>query len=744
MVTKQRNLIPEFNPIVGEQMQTTATIRNIRFTSSDGTFCIMDATTRKRNNFTMVGPLAAFKVGDELRVSGVWVDSRYGVQLRVQSAEVVIPTTNLGLISFLSSQIHGIGLRLAERIVDHFGENTIDVLDYHPERLVEIKGISPTKLKLISEEWQEKQTTRQVFVYLQGHGLTYELSAKLVAHYKDRVIPVLQQQPYLLAKDIQGIGFRRADEIAQRMGFPLDSPIRIEAGIDYALYEAEQNEGHCYLPVGKLVESASELLQISRDKVAPYMDALTKKHTLRTEIDANGDLIVYRAHMWRLENAVANEIARMYKASDRTGSSTAALEQIRRIESEMGIALSETQRKAVQLALTEKFMVITGGPGTGKTTLVKVFVAAAHEDERNVFLAAPTGRAAKRLEETTGHEAKTIHRLLEYGYREDARGAFQRNKDNPLPEGIYIIDESSMVDLMLMRSLLCAIPDAAQIVFVGDVDQLPSVGCGTVLKDLIDSNALPVVRLDTVFRQAEQSLIVKNAHRINRGEYPVVPSHEEMAEAKCEFFLINPRPENTENVIERLVCEKIPERFHLNPKTDIQVLCPMRQNTGGVEHINQILQERLNPDGLKIPYKNADFRVGDRVMQLKNDYDRDVYNGDIGTILEYNANNALIDFDGKCVEYSKSKSDFDNLALAYACTVHKSQGSEYPAVICVFLKSQSFMLQRNLVYTALTRARKIAIFITDPYTLTRAIQNDEPARRYTQLSRRIVAALAEP
>lgn len=741
-IPKQKDLLPNFHPVIGEHVRTTATIRNIRYISSDETFCIMDATTRKHYTFTMVGPLASFRINDEVRVSGTWVDSRYGVQLRVSTAEIVMPTTDEGLICFLSTQIHGIGRCLAERIVEHFGENTIDVLDYHPEKLIEIKGISPKKLERISTEWQERQATRQVLIYLQGHGLTYELSAKLIAQYKDRTIPVLQQQPYLLAKDLHGIGFKRADEIAQRMGFPLDSPMRIEAGIDYALYEAEQNDGHCYLPIGKLMDHAAELLQLPKEKIAALMDDLTKKRTLRTEIDAQGELIVYRAHLWRVENAVANEIARMYKASDRTPNPT-ALARIMRIESELGLELSESQRQAVHLALTEKFMVITGGPGTGKTTLVKVFVAAAHEEKRDVFLAAPTGRAAKRLEETTGHVAKTIHRLLEYGYREDVRGAFQRNKDNPLLPGIYIIDESSMIDLMLMRSLLCAIPDNAQIVFVGDVDQLPSVGCGTVLKDLIDSGVLPVVRLNIVFRQAEQSLIVKNAHRINRGEYPVIPSKEEMAQAKCEFFFINPRPENTESVIERLVCEKIPERFHLDPQTDIQVLCPMRQNMGGVEHINQILQARLNADGQKVPYKKADFRLGDRVMQLKNDYDRDVYNGDIGTIIHVGRNEVHIDFDGKFVTYSSTKNDLDNLALAYACTVHKSQGSEYPAVICVFLKSQSFMLQRNLLYTALTRARKIAIFITDPHTLTRAIQNDEPARRYTQLSRRIAAALAE-
>ncbi len=734
-------LFPEFNPKIGESAQTTATIKNIRYTSSDGTFCIIDATTRKRRNFTMVGPLAAFKVGDDVRVQGVWVDSKYGVQLRVSSAEIVLPTTNLGIISFLSTQIHGIGPKLAERIVEQFGEQTIDILDHDPNKLSTIKGISPKKLEVIIQEWQEKQSTRQTFVYLQGHGLTYDLCARLIAHYKDHVIPVLQQQPYLLAKDIQGIGFRRADDIAKRMGFPSDSPTRIEAGIDYALFEAEQNEGHCYLPIERLLASAAELLQLPLQTLMPYMDALTQKNSLRTEIDDNGEMLVYRAHMWRLENAVASEIARMVNASDRTPPSEDAINEILRIESQLGIDLSDTQREAVKLALTEKFMVITGGPGTGKTTLVKVFVAAAHEQKRSVFLAAPTGRAAKRLEETTGHEAKTIHRLLEYGYRDDSRGAFMRNKSNQLDDGIYIIDESSMIDLMLMRALLCAVPDTAQIVFVGDVDQLPSVGCGTVLKDLIDSHVLPVVRLGTVFRQAEQSLIVKNAHKINRGEYPEVPSKEVMATATCEFYMINPKPENAESIIERLVCEKLPERFGLNPKCDIQVLCPMRQNLGGVEHINQLLQARINPDGEKIPYKNADFRVGDRVMQLKNDYDRDVYNGDVGTIIKYNANSALIDFDGKIVEYSKSKQDFDNLTLAYACTVHKSQGSEYPAVICIFLKSQSFMLQRNLVYTALTRARKLAFFITDPYTLTRAIQNNEPAKRYTKLARRIAAAL---
>ena len=371
---------------------------------------------------------------------------------------------------------------------------------------------------------------------------------------------------------------------------------------------------------------------------------------------------------------------------------------------------------------------------------MRVFTAAARELDIPVYLAAPTGRAAKRLSETTALEAKTIHRLLEYAYQGDAHGKFQRNRDNPLSPGIYIIDEASMIDLSLMRSLLVALPDEARVIFVGDIDQLPSVGTGTVLKDLIQSSRLPVIRLETVFRQAELSLIVQNAHRINRGEYPVVPTREEMANPKCEFYLFNAStPEHAEKLVEQLVVDKLPKRYGMNPMSDIQVLCPMRQNSGGVEHLNQILQQRLNPDGAPVEGSPQGFRIGDRVMQLRNDYDHDVFNGDIGTVIASHGGKTTVEFDGRIVDYTRQK--LDNLVLAYACTVHKSQGSEYPAVICAFLRSQSFMLQRNLIYTALTRARRIAIFISDPYTLRAAIENNRPSERFTRLSKRIAEQL---
>ena len=733
-------LLPSFEKKVGETVQTTARITRVRFTSQDGTYAILDAVTRKHIDFTMVGSLASFHVDDEVRVRGTWVDSKYGVQLRVEHCETALPTSSVGLARFLSSQLTGIGLRMAERIIQHFGENTVSIFDNEPDRLLEVNGISKKKLESIKQEWAEKQGSRQTFVYLQGHGLSYDLSARLIAHYGNRIIPILTQQPYLLAKEINGIGFKRADQIAMQMGIDAANPMRIEAGIDYALYDAESTDGHCYLPLPVLIANAARLLQVSEDDVRTHIDALIERRTIRKDTDDNGETIVYRAFMWNLERAVANEIARMVQASSHARPSDEDLSRIRRIETRLGIELADTQREAVLTGLAEKFMVITGGPGTGKTTLVRVFVAAAQEQEIPVFLAAPTGRAAKRLNETTGHEAKTIHRLLEYAYSDDAHGSFTRDRDNPLPAGIYIIDEASMIDLSLMRALLVALPDDARIVFVGDVDQLPSVGMGTVLKDLIASGCLPVIRLKTVFRQAEQSKIVQNAHRINDGVYPLVPTREEMMDAKCEFFLFNAAtPEHGEKLIEQLVCDKLPKRFGLDPMSEIQVLCPMRQNTGGVEHINQILQQRLNPNGLAIEGSYQGFRIGDRVMQLKNDYDNDVFNGDIGTILASQNNKTLIEFDGRVVEYAKK--NMENLALAYACTVHKSQGSEYPAVICTFLRSQSFMLQRNLIYTALTRARKIAVFITDQYTLKAAIDNNRPADRYTRLAKRISDAL---
>ncbi len=732
--------LPSFERKIGESVQTTARITRVRYVNPDNSYAILDAQSRRNIPFTMVGTLAAFKVDDEVRVKGTWVDSKYGVQLKVEFCEIALPTSSVGLARFLSSQLTGIGLRMAERIINAFGENTIEVLDKEPDRLCEVSGISAKKLSIIKEEWKEKQGNRQIFMYLQGHGVSYDLSARLIGIYGDRIIPILNQQPYLLSKEVNGIGFKRADQIASQMGIAPDNPMRIEAGIDYTLYDAEVNEGHCYLPKSILVEAAARLLQISPENVLTHIDVLIERKAIRTDTDENGETLVYRAFLWNLENSVATEIARMVNASSHRKPSAEDVSQIRRIETRLGLELADAQRNAVLTGLSEKFMVITGGPGTGKTTLVKVFVAAAEEQNIPVFLAAPTGRASKRMNEATGHEAKTIHRLLEYAYSDDAHGAFTRNKDNKLEPGLYIIDEASMIDLALMRSLLVALPDEARIVFVGDVDQLPSVGMGTVLKDMIASNCLPVIRLKTVFRQAEQSLIVQNAHRINAGEYPVVPTREQMTSPKCEFFLFNAStPEHAEHLIAQLVCEKLPNRFQLNPMSDIQVLCPMRVNTGGVEHLNQILQGNLNPNGEPVANSLQGFRIGDRVMQLKNDYENDVYNGDVGTIVKYINGKIVVEYDGRFVEYTRKM--LENLVLAYACTVHKSQGSEYPAVICTFLRSQSFMLQRNLIYTALTRAKKLAIFITDQYTLKTAIENNRPSARYTRLAYRIGCAL---
>lgn len=736
--------IPSFEKVVGESVQTTARITRIRYVSPDKTYAVVDAVTRKRASFTMVGSLASFKVDDEVRVKGVWTASKYGMQLRVSSCEIVLPTSSVGLARFLSAQLTGIGLRMAERIIEYFGENTIDVLDNAPERLREVRGISAAKLESIRREWAEQQQTRQIFVYLQGHGLSYELSARLIGIYGKKIIAILKQQPYLLAREINGIGFKRADQIASQMGIAPDDPMRIEAGIDYALYEAENGEGHCYLPRTELVSHAASLLQISPEVIERHMAPLIERRNIRIDSDERGETLVYRAYMWNLEQGVAREIARMATSTIEDVDRKRDEADIRRIETSLGIVLAEQQREAVMTSLTRKFLVITGGPGTGKTTLVKVIVLAAESQDIPVYLAAPTGRAAKRLAETTGQDAKTIHRLLEYQFQgEDSRGAFTRTKENPLSAGIYIIDEASMIDLSLMRSLLVAMPDDARVVFVGDIDQLPSVGSGTVLKDMIQSSVIPVVRLKTVFRQAEMSRIVQNAHRINDGEYPIIPTKEEMMDLKCDFFVFNANtPEHAEQLIEQLVCDKLPRRFGLDATTDIQVLCPMRQNAGGVEHVNQILQKRLNEKGRPIEGCAQGFRIGDRVMQVRNDYDSDVFNGDIGIIEQATNVKILVNFDGRLVEYSKKKS-IDNLVLAYACTVHKSQGSEYPAVICTFLRSQSFMLQRNLLYTALTRARRLAIFITDSYTLKAAIANDRPATRYTRLSHRIAEKVRE-
>lgn len=723
---------------IGSEVQKQGTITRIRYTAPSGDFAILTLQTRKGVDFVCVGPLAVFKVDDEIKVTGLWEESKYGLQIRVKQAEAVLPSTTEGVERFLASQIDGIGRRLASRIVKHFGDNTLNVLDSSPERLREVSGFSLKKVESVIEQWNETQHSRQIFVFLQGLGLTYNMASKLFAQYGSNIVPTLQHQPYILAKEVDGIGFARADEIAQRIGFALDCPQRIEAGIDYSLYLAEQNEGHCYLPYPLLIQATAGFLQLPPALIQPRLKFMVESGALHSEIDEQGEILLYRAYMWMLECAVAEHIGRMLANPLDSDQSEATSKQIQRIEQELGIDLATKQREAVLLGLRNKLMVITGGPGTGKTTLVKVFVAAAQKTDRDVFLAAPTGRAAKRLSETTAMEAKTIHRLLEFAYNDGPKGAFQRCQENPLDIGTYIIDEASMLDLALVHALLSAMPDEAQLLFVGDVDQLPSVGAGSVLKDLIESRRVPVARLDEVFRQAEQSMIVKNAHRINHGEFPLLPEKNPENNALSEFYVINTdSPQRAESLVQQMVGDRLPARFGINPLTDCQILCPMRKNLGGVEHLNQVLQDLLNPKGEAIEHSFQHFRVGDRVMQLKNDYEREIYNGDIGIILRHDpAHKCLhIRFDDRLVEYPTNM--LEQLSLAYACTVHKSQGSEYPAVICVFLRGSSFMLQRNLVYTALTRARRVAIFITDPTTLSRAIQNNTPAARFTRLGTRI-------
>ena len=750
-----------FDKKPGSPVKIQGKVVRVKYTSPNSQWAILEFRTRLKNDVVLVGSLAEFQEGDELKVEGVWAESKYGIQIRVEHCQVLLPNSEEGIQKYLASQITGIGAKMAKRITDVLGEDTLDILDNDPEKLLTVPGISRKKYDSIISEWKEKHASRQIYVFLQGLGLTFNMAAKLHGIYGDSVIPRVQHQPYSLAKDVDGIGFMRADEIARKVGFAEDSPQRIEAGVDYTLYQAEQNEGHCFLPFSYLVQKAANLLSVPQEAIHKVIRSMVERHAVHSELNELGEMIIYRSYMWNVENAVSKHVLRLIRhhapeekkegndenleKCEENGFNDEEFEQkrlekrlklIRLVESSLGITLAESQREAVRLGLSERLLVITGGPGTGKTTLVKVFVEAAEKENTEVYLAAPTGRAAKRLSETTQRDAKTIHRLLEFSYQESPKGSFLRNRDNPLDPATYIIDEASMVDIQLMFSLMEAMPDEAHLIFVGDVDQLPSVGPGTVLKDLIRSKRVPVVRLTEVYRQAEQSLIVKNAHLINTGQFPVLP--EPNKDVLSEFYLINSsNPEHAERMISQMVCERLPLRFNLDPKNDIQILCPMRKNPGGVDHINQLLQARLNPDGQPIPHPYLELRIGDRVMQLKNDYERDIYNGDIGHIINYStAQKAVtVDFDGKIIDISQN--DMENLSLSYACTVHKSQGSEYPAVICVFLGQQSFMLQRNLIYTALTRAKRVAIFITDRSTLYRAIQNNQPATRYTKLAERI-------
>jgi exodeoxyribonuclease V alpha subunit len=681
---------------------------------------------------TIVGNLMSLNVGESLRLEGAWTTHpQHGRQFKVERYTVQLPATIEGLRKYLGSGlIKGIGPVTAQRIVAHFGLQTLDIIEQDPQRLIEVPGVGSKRVAMIERAWEEQRQIKDLMLFLQGHGVSTSLAVKIYKRYGDAAISVVKNEPYRLARDVYGIGFLTADKIAQALGIAQDDPQRVAAGIQHVLGQFS-DEGHVYATSQELVEESARILEVPQELVAQGIEGLRGEGQIHVEGEA-----VYLLPFYHAELGVANRLRTMVNVerSRLAFYATANWERVfAYLNQRMELPLTPEQQEAVKRALTSKVTVLTGGPGTGKTTTVRTVIRLLRAKGKSVLLAAPTGRAAKRLSEATGEPAQTIHRLLEFSPREGYK--FLRDRDNPLYTDMIIVDEVSMMDLLLMNALLRALDATSHLLLVGDVDQLPSVGAGNVLRDIIASDLVPVVRLDTIFRQAPDSLIVVNAHRINKGRMPLFTRM-----AKDFFLFQEGDPEKAADLVLDLVERRIPGKFGYDPMSDIQVLSPMHRGAAGVGALNQRLQERLNPPS---PAKaerwvgGRAFRLGDRVLQVRNNYDKKVFNGDLGRIVEIDLEDGLltVDMDGQAVSYDFS--ELDELVHAYAMSVHKSQGSEYRCVVVPMLTQHYMLLQRNLLYTAVTRAKELVVLVGTKRAIAIAVRNDKIAERHSGLKERL-------
>lgn len=676
-----------------------------------------------------VGNLAGVRVGESLRLTGQWkTHPKFGEQFQVESFTAVSPATLVGIERYLGSGlVTGIGKELASRLVRKFGLATLEVIDHQPAKLREVQGIGPMRAEQIVQAWQKQREIRDVMVFLQSCGVSTALATRIYTHYGRDPRGVIRRDPWRLAADVPGIGFRTADAIAASLGVDPESPRRAEAGVLFVL-EQRAEDGHVWAPRQKLAEETGSLLGLEPEKCAAAMDTLAGRQAVAQESDANGDRLIAAPYLARAEEETARRLALIASTTD-AFSRDAAGADTREVS---GVTLSGLQREAVQRALSDKVLVITGGPGTGKTTLITAIVQILSRRGLRVALCAPTGRAAKRMAEATGREARTIHRLLEWSPK---TGTFTRDESAPLACDALILDEASMVDIVLFSRLLAAVPPSSRLILVGDSDQLPSVGPGNVLADLISSAVIPVTRLTEIFRQAGESSIVVNAHRINAGLMPQPASTDE----GDFFFIERQEPEAVVAAVRELVTTRIPRRFGLDPRQDIQVLTPMRKGVLGTASLNKELQTLLNPGGPSLGRGPVELRAGDRVIQMRNNYAQGVFNGDIGAVAEVDeaSRTAVVSYDERTVRYESA--DLDQLSLAYACSIHKSQGSEFPAVVIVLHTQHYVLLKRALLYTAVTRARKLAVIVGSRRALAMAVKNVGTMERCTRLAARLRA-----
>ncbi len=692
----------------------------------------------KRELTTIVGNLSGVNPGESLKLTGKWVHNRrFGEQFQVEGFEVTVPATLHGIQKYLASGlIKGVGPIMSERIVEKFGLDTLEVIEKTPEKLSEVEGIGPKRVSMIRKAWGEQKEIKDIMIFLQGHGVSAAYSAKIYKQYGEESIQIVRENPYRLAHDIYGVGFVTADKIAQNLGIDRNSLIRAKAGLIFVLNQLTE-EGHVYYPENQLVHKAKEILNVDEEVIIQAVRELTKEKELFLEdLDSEGHLrAAFLAPFYVAETGIAQRLINL-KESPSSIRPIHPEKAIEWVQQKLNIELAQGQEEAILLAATSKVLIITGGPGTGKTTLITAILRIFQQLKLRILLAAPTGRAAKRMNEATGWEAKTIHRLLEYSPH---KGGFKKDEDDSLEADVVIIDETSMVDTLLMHHLLKAIPSHAHLVLVGDIDQLPSVGPGNVLKDIIRSGKFTVIKLTEIFRQAQESMIVVNAHKVNQGQFPVLMEIDRPEKTDFHFIQEEDPEKILQNILD-LCSERIPRQFGFHPLKEIQVLAPMHKGTIGVANLNVELQKRLNPGQSGITRGTWSFRRGDKVMQIVNNYDKDVFNGDIGWISEINPEEreVAIDFDGRLVPYDYS--DLDEIILAYAVSVHKSQGSEYPVVILPVVTQHYMLLQRNLVYTGITRAKKLVVMIGTKKALAIAIRNNKPQRRYTRLSERLAAS----
>ena len=720
-------------------------IERITYTNEENGFTIAKLKVYgQRDLVTVVGNLMGPTPGEILKMRGEWANHpKYGEQFKIVHYKTSVPASVYGIQKYLGSGlIKGIGPIMAGRIVKKFGKETLDVIENEIEKLAEVNGIGKKRIEMIRKAWEDQKEIREVMIFLQTHGVSSGYATKIFKQYGKESIDVVKENPYRLATDIFGIGFLTADSIAEKLGFDKDSELRAQAGILYVLNQLA-DEGHVYYPYEALVKRCQEILGVNRDVIVRALAVIAADKRIVIE-DLNRDgqsrennKAVYLAKFHLSETSIATRMKTLINApkSIRKIDSDKAIEWVQK---QLAITLAKKQVEAIKCAAESKVMVITGGPGTGKTTIINAILKIFSKLKVNIMLAAPTGRAAKRMSEATGHEARTIHRMLEYSIR---KGGFQRNEEQPLDCDLLIIDEASMIDTILMYHLLKAIPPGATFILVGDVNQLPSVGAGNVLKDIIASDSVPVVELNEIFRQAKESLIIVNAHRINNG---ILPSLRPSGSKDDFYFIEQEEPEEALKIILELTKERVPRRFGLDPVDHIQVLTPMHKGTVGAGNLNMELQNTLNPGEEGVTRGNRNYRINDKVMQIKNNYDKEVFNGDIGRITRIDQENqvVVISFDGREVPYDFT--DLDEIVLAYAVSVHKSQGSEYPAVIIPILTQHYVLLQRNLIYTAITRGRKLVVMVGTKKALAIGVKNDKTQKRYTRLNDRLGSENSHP